>query len=94
MVQPSKELTLVDTVVQKVLMEGVNDIEDVFAVLPLPRFFAKGLEREIYSDEAVQFKLAVTTTASLVKEYSEGTIWRRRFKRFDVRYLRIYSTSL
>jgi hypothetical protein len=69
MVQP-KGLISIDTVVQKGWIEGVNDIEDVFGVLPLTRSFAKALERDIDNDEAVH--LAVTATASQVEEHSEG----------------------
>jgi hypothetical protein len=95
-VQP-KELTLIDTVVQKGWIEGVNDIENVFDVLPLPCSFAKGLERDIDNNEVVH--LAVTAAASSVKSIVRGTIWRTSFQRFDVcyvtlRHLRIYSTSL
>jgi hypothetical protein len=69
MVQP-KELTLINTVIQKGWIEGVNDIQDVFDVLPLTRSFAKALERDINNDEAVH--LAVTATTSSVKEHNEG----------------------
>lgn len=65
-----KKLILIDTVIQKGWIEGANDIKNVFDILPLPRSFAKALERDIDNDEAVH--LAVTATASLVKEYSEG----------------------
>jgi hypothetical protein len=69
MVQP-KGLISIDTVVQKGWIDGVNDIEDVFGVLPLTRSFAKALERDIDNDEAVH--VAVTSTASRVEEHNEG----------------------
>ena len=68
MLQP-KELTLVDTVMQKGWKEGVNDIEDIFDILLYPRSFAKALARHIDNEDAVH--LAVTATVSTVKEHSE-----------------------
>jgi hypothetical protein len=68
-VQP-KELTLIDTVAQKGWKGGVNEIEDVFNVLPYPRSFAKALERDTDNDDAVH--LAVTATAFSVEEHIEG----------------------
>ena len=64
-----KEPTLIDTVIQRGWIEGVDDIEDVFDVFPLTRSFAKGLERDIDNDEAVH--LTVTATVSPVKEDSD-----------------------
>ena len=67
MLQP-KELTIVDTVTQKGWKERVNDIKDIFDILPYPRSFGKALERHIDNDDAVH--LAVTATVSAVKEHS------------------------
>lgn len=68
-VQP-KELTLVDTVMEKGWKEGINDIEDHFDLLPYTRSFAKALGRALENDEAVH--LTVTATVFSAEEHIEG----------------------
>jgi len=86
-----------DTVIEEGWKESINDVKDHFDLLLYPRSFAKTLERDIDNDEAVH--LAVTATASSVKEHSEEDDLanelpeiRRTF--VAIYRLRIYSMSL
>jgi hypothetical protein len=65
-----KELTLVDTVMEEGWKEEINDIKDLFNLLPYTRSFAKVLGRDIENDDAVH--LAVTATAFSAEEHIEG----------------------